>query len=123
MNLCDLDLYTLPTLKFVGGETQDLKFNVYKEKKPNPFNLSGCTANFSLINYVNNNGTPLISKSMSYSGNVLSVTISPKETVNLNGKYIYQITIKDQVGSSVEIPDQGIAYIANNINKNFIAGA
>ena len=51
--------------------------------------------------------------------NVLTVTLKPKETVGLCGKYIYQIQIQD-IDGDVEIPKQGILYITNNINRGFI---
>ena len=50
--------------------------------------------------------------------NVLKVTLLPSETVDLCGKYIYQITIKD-VEDNTE-PKQGIMYIGNNINKGYV---
>ena len=43
----------------------------------------------------------------------------PQETVNLYGKYIYQITIQDMSGET-EIPSQGILGITNNIDKAII---
>ena len=51
--------------------------------------------------------------------NILAVTIDPKETVGMNGKYIYQIIIKD-ISGDVEVPKQGIFLVVNNINKSFI---
>ena len=51
--------------------------------------------------------------------NVLGVTLDPLDTVDLCGKYIYQITIKD-INGNIEIPKQGILFITNNINKSFI---
>lgn len=51
--------------------------------------------------------------------NVLAVTLDPLDTVDLCGKYIYQITIKD-INGNIEIPKQGILFIINNINKSFI---
>ena len=51
--------------------------------------------------------------------NVLTVTLESLESVNLFGKYIYQITIQDRDGE-VEIPSQGIMYITNNIDKGII---
>ena len=50
--------------------------------------------------------------------NVLCVVLQPEDTVDLVGKFIYQISIKDSSGE-IEIPDQGIIRISNNINKNF----
>lgn len=81
----------------------------------------------ALINFVNKNGSPLIAKPMEVSKsedgdgtvtNVLRVVLLPEETVDLVGKFIYQITIQD-ISGEIEIPDQGIIRIANNINKSF----
>lgn len=123
---CDYSPYTLPTIDFVGGETQDIMLHVYHYKDDKEFSLTGCSANFSIVSYANKNGAPYVSKEMSVltndagtSDNILSVSLAPNETVGLSGKYIYQVTIKDIEGD-VEIPKQGILYITNNINKNFI---
>ena len=119
--------YTLPTIDFVGGETQDLMFNVYFYIKHRPFSLSGCTANFAIVSFTNKTGSPILAKPMettfnkdSTINNVLTVTLEPNETVGLSGKYIYQIQIKD-IDGDIEIPKQGILYITNNINKGFIS--
>lgn len=124
--ICDYSPYTLPTIDFVGGETQDLLFNVYFYKNNKPFSLSGCTSNFSVVSFTNKTGVPILSKQMTSifndagtSDNVLTVTLQPSETVDLCGKYIYQIIIKD-INGDAEIPKQGILYITNNINKSFI---
>ena len=120
--------YTLPAIDFVGGSTQDFLFHCYSFQKKKPHELSSCTANFAIINYVNKNGDPLVSKQMKIVpdpnksndvNNSLSVTLEPEDTVNLPaGKYIYQITIRD-ISGNVEIPNQGIIHIINNINKAF----
>lgn len=125
--MCDaLNPYTLPTIDFVGGETQDLAFHTYFHEGNKPFALSGCDANFAIVSYMNKTGAPIVSKPMTAimnsegtADNVLTVTLLPSETVNLFGKYVYQITIKD-ISGNVEIPKQGILMITNNINKNFI---
>lgn len=126
MSSCSIDLYTLPTIDFVGGSTQDLLFRVYFYQNKRPFGLSGCTANFSVVDYLDRTGAPIISKAMTVKlsddgtiDNVLSVTLSPTDTVNLFGKYVYQISIQD-VDGDVEIPNQGLMYINTNINKSFI---
>ena len=118
--------YPLPAIDFVGGETQDLMFNVYFYKSHRPFSLTGCVANFAIVSFTNKTGAPILTKPMDAIfnnegtiNNVLTVTLEPKETVGLHGKYIYQIQIKD-IGGDVEIPKQGILYITNNINKGFI---
>lgn len=118
--------YTLPTIDFVAGETQDLAFNVYFYKDKKPFSLTGCECNFSIVSFTNKTGTPILTKSMEAiyndsgtSNNVLTVKLLPNETVELFGKYIYQIIIRD-IDGDVEIPNHGILYIINNINKDFI---
>lgn len=125
---CFPNPYTLPTIDFIGGSTQDLVFHCYFYVNKEPFDLSSCTANFSLINFVNKNGTPLVSKQMEIwtdretegaVRNILAVTLDPFDTVKLGGQYVYQITIKD-ISGEVDIPNQGIMRIINNINKAFV---
>jgi len=123
---CDINPYTLPTIEFVGGETQNLLFNVYFYQNRKPFSMTGCTSNFSIVDFINKKGKPILTKTMDVlenadesALNVLSVELAPLETYELSGKYIYQITIKD-VNGNVEIPKQGLMYITNNINKSFI---
>ena len=119
--------YTLPTIDFVGGSTTELIFNVYwGTKNPRPFGMVGCTANFAVTSYTNKTGAPVISKTMEVRlnaddtfYNVLHVELKPSDTIDLFGKYIYQITIKD-VDNSADIPHQGILYIHNNINKQYL---
>ena len=123
---CDYSPYTLPTIDFVAGETQDFAFYTYFYKRHQPFALSGCTANFSIVSITNKTGGPILTKPMDShlnddvtAENVLAVTLDPLDTVDLCGKYIYQITIKD-INGNIEIPKQGILFITNNINKSFI---
>lgn len=116
---CDYNPYALPTISFVGGETQEIAFNVYSYAKNRPYDLEYSESKFSIISFTGRTSAPLV-RDMSYSGNKLTVKLAPEDTVNLSGKYIYQITIVDDSGD-VEIPKQGILYITNNINKSFIA--
>ena len=113
---CDYNPYTLPTVDFVGGSTQELAFHTFFSQNKRPFDLSACTANFAVINFVNKNGTPLISKQM----DIIKSEDGDGTVTNVLkvGKFIYQITIQD-ISGEIEIPDQGILRIANNINKVF----
>ena len=121
------DTYTLPRIDFVGGSTESFLFHVYFGKEnPKPFGLTGCEANFAIIDYVNKNGTPIISKTMTVEMdyqdefyNILSVQLNSADTVDLCGKFIYQVTIRD-VEDMVDIPQQGVIYIHNNINKDYL---
>lgn len=118
--------YTLPSIDFVGGETQDLAFYVYMQKTKRPFNLSGCTCTFAVVGFCNKNGSAVILKPMQIEENdtngvphIASVVLESDETFHLSGKYIYQISITDADGNT-EIPNQGILYIAKNINQQMI---
>ena len=60
---------------------------------------------FSLVNFTTKGGKPILSKEMTVIydetgtiDNVLTVTLESLESVNLFGKYIYQITIQDRDG-------------------------
>lgn len=122
--------YTLPTLDFVGGSTEPLSFYTYHfrnaSKSKEPFDLSHCTANFALLDYVNKGNEPIVSKPMEIQQaqgqedikHILYVRLERGDTAYLEGKFIYQITIKDDVGN-VEIPNKGIMYISLNIDKEF----
>ena len=118
------NLYTLPEISFVGGETQEFNFHL-KNKDGLPFDASGSSIDFSICDYSNKNGEPLLSYSPTLladeSGvaNVIILTIPKEDTATLAGKYIYQITIVDAGGSS-EIPNQGIMNIAKNIHQEYV---
>ena len=120
------NIYTLPELTFVGGKTQELKFNL-KDCKRNPFNAEGSSADFSVCCYSYKTGEPVFSVipvlTTAENGlmSKLTVKIEPDKTVNLFGKYIYQLTIIDCTGR-VEIPNQGILNITRNINIGFVEG-
>lgn len=113
------NIYTLPELTFVGGKTQEFRFHL-KEKDGSMYNANYCTANFSICNYSNKVGTPIYSTIPIFLSDgerikhILKVVIPPEVTINLYGKYIYQITIMDDTGR-IEIPNQGIMNITRNI--------
>ena len=86
---CDYSPYTLPTIDFVAGETQDFAFYTYFYKSHQPFALSGCTANFSIVSFTNKTGVPILTKPMEShfnddvtAENVLAVTLDPLDTVD-----------------------------------------
>lgn len=120
-------MYRLPEIDFVGGASEDLQFNVfYDENNPRPLSLFGGEVNFTIVNFINKNGSPLVSKRMEIAlneeethYNILRVSLAPEDTVDLFGKFVYQITIRD-IDGNVDIPHQGIMNIHNNIDKTFI---
>jgi hypothetical protein len=117
----------LPTVSFVGGSEQVLEFYTYRDKTGEPFDLVGCTARLSAVSAANRSGKPVILVDMSITSsddsdisNVLVATLQGSDTVNLEGKYIYQISIMDSDGTS-DIPRHGIFLISRNIDKAFIS--
>ncbi len=123
------DPYTLPFIDFVGGSTEELVFHCYFHVNKKPFDMFSCVANFSIVDYVNKRvAKPVVTKAMEIRAdpdvdgdvcNVLSVILDPSDTINLSGKHIYQISIRD-ISGVIEIPRQGIINIINNINKPFV---
>ena len=117
-------IYTLPEDRFVAGQTRGYMWRLYRESGQ-PFNANGCEGKFALIDYSHKDEEPILVKDVNFivgdEGlmNIISLELAPKDTVNLCGKYIYQLSIKDAEGNS-EVPNQGLFYISNNIHKSFV---
>ena len=118
--------YDLSTINVIGGSAKLLQFLAYEDKTDDPFDLSRCTANFAVTDHLNKHGEPIISKEMTvtqgdsegeglYVNNLLEVTL---DTEDLEGKFVYQITVKDEKGVT-EIPAQGVMYVRTNIDKDY----
>ena len=117
-------IYTLPQDSFVAGQTCKYAWRLYRESCQ-PFNAIDCEGAFSVVDYSHKDDDPILVKKVEFVEgdegmiSVASVTLMPQDTVNLDGKFIYQLSIKDVEGN-MEIPNQGIFYIANNIHKSFV---
>lgn len=117
-------VYTLPQDHFVAGQTCKYAWRLLRESGQ-PFNANGCEGVFSLIDYSHKDNEPILTKTIEFimgdEGlmNIATVSLDPQDTLYLDGKYIYQISIKDLEGN-VEIPNQGLLYISNNIHKSFV---
>lgn len=127
MGACSFEHYSLPTIDFVGGETQELMFHTYFPKSQGkvPFSLSHCRASFTVVDFLNKSGKPVIGPldmtvRMSGDGcdNLLFIKLTADKTVNLDGKFVYQITINEPGTGDTDIPRQGIMLITRNINNN-----
>lgn len=90
------------------------KFNVDKDKDKRTF--AGIVFDSQLV--VSKTMTVRMDESETFY-NILFVSLQPDDTVDLFGKFVYQITIKD-IDNNVDIPQQGVIYIHNNINKEFV---
>lgn len=110
----------LPTISFVGGATKNLYFS-FLDAGGSDVDVSSYTVTFSIVSAVHRFGKPIKTKPMQISGDnsVMSVSLSPSDTVDLFGKYIYQISIIDAAGDAEE-PRQGEMYIYQNIDKSAI---
>ena len=121
------DIYTLPQITMVGGQSETIRWRLF-DKNGVPYDASGLdNMHFALMDYSNQSGTePTLTEDVfveqdSESGvsNVLVVVLKPSNTVDLFGKYIYQLTLVNGI-DEVQIPDQGIIFIAHNIDSSFL---
>lgn len=117
--------YTLPDINFVAGDPQELVYNIYSHSKDKPADLTGYTASFSVVPYLNQTGSPIITKTVEIGaaeGGVINNSIyfelTTADTLDLYGKYVYQLSIKDADGE-IEPPQKGLMNIAINIDKDF----
>lgn len=117
-------IYTLPEISFVGGESQTLLFNLLT-LSGNDYDASECKVGFAVIHYTNKNGVPILTKDaeikIGNNGimNIAIVDLLPEDTIDLYGRFVYQITISDPAGFT-EIPGQGLIDITRNIHPEFI---
>jgi hypothetical protein len=122
------DFYVLPEITYVAGEKQTVRMYLWTPfPNSQKFNAFGCAVDFSIINYSNKNGLPIISKGCEIRQDtdgtycIAVAILEPQDTVTLFGKYVYQISIKDSENNT-DIPWQGIMFIVKNINQRFITG-
>lgn len=117
------DHFKLPEWNFIGGSSQERTFNFVTDEG-RIYNFPSCTASFSIVDIAKNSVlTKQITLIADADGNLnaTTVTLSPIDTVELFGKYIYQITVKDTSGN-VTIPSQGIMNVTDNADKSFTKG-
>lgn len=127
MPICGMNPYQLPTIDLVGGTDRTLRFHARYYKGNRPFDLTGAKCQFSVVNFTARKGDPVISKLMDVeldeaSGvhNILTVDLTKADTLNLFGKFAYQITIVDSTGAT-EIPQQGVLNIFKNIDTEALS--
>lgn len=97
--MCDC-LTTLPEQHMTAGDSKNIEIQIYN-RKGKPVDATGMKARISISDYVNLNMSPFVTKNCSViprTGEqmaVLFVSLAPADTLNLCGKYVYQITGKD----------------------------
>ena len=123
---CSIDYYILPNIDLIAGDTRDINFHCYFHRNKEALDMTGCTAKFSITDFVHKTSRPKVTKVMdlrfgNIAGgtnvkNIFHVQLVRDDTIDLYGKYIYQITVKGPDGRT-DIPDQGTMYIKRNIDK------
>lgn len=119
--------YTLPEWSFVAGGINKKELILY-ETKGVPYDLPNGIVRLSLIPFVNRGGEPHLKKMFDILDDdngancKVELVLNAEETVNLKGKYIYQVMIRDAEGN-IAPPQQGTMIIYPNIDKAFVTGA
>lgn len=114
----------LPEWKFIGGATQRRIFTLYRLNTDTPYDIPGASAELAVVDFVNPKSETKLLKNIDVKSDSTGcyceavINLDSADTVNLSGKYIYQITIKDLFGNVVVL--RGIMYISENIDKTFI---
>ena len=122
--------YELPRIQIIGGVTAQWVFNLYTPQGA-LFDAYNCAADCSIVPFHDKTGPSAASFACSIVEgptklkSAILVQLAVEDTVNLHGKYVYQITIKMPGGGvhgKIDIPLHGIVYIGKNINPEFITG-
>lgn len=119
-NLYPCKVNDLPTLSFVGGSSKNLYFNFFDESGVAQ-DVSSCIGNFAIVRASYRTSHPVVVKRMSPANGIagsMVVSLSPSDTLNLEGKHFYQISVTDGNGVYEE-PKQGELYITRNYDKTF----
>ena len=113
----------LPDWEFIGGVTQEYDFTLRAENGYF-YDIPGATASLAVAPFVNPKDT-ILTKTGSIRTNsagahcVVHFLLDKKDTVNLHGKFIYQISVKNTDGTMAP-PMRGRMYITENIDKSFV---
>ena len=113
---------SLPEYHMIAGESKQFTIPIY-DSYDRQIDATGMTARFAICGYINPNMEPFVTKPctvMPWSGGlaVLYVVLKPEDTVDLTGKFFYQITAKDTAGDCGIM--RGHLYIHPNGDKDAI---
>lgn len=117
MNCNPCDAYEM-----IGGVRTKLVFDIFRGDTGGSFKLGAYNGWFSMVPAYNRTMTPVVSKEMKIetdsngnATNTMSVILTSKDTYELCGKYIYQITVFTNTGQA-DVPEQGEIIIHRNID-------
>lgn len=115
---------SLPEYHMTAGESKNITIPIYNTGNKQ-IDASGMTARLAVSEFGNIAADPLFTKNCSVVAQegelmaVLFVDLVPEDTVNLYGKYIYQITAKDFQGAFGVL--RGVLHISPNNDKTGIS--
>jgi hypothetical protein len=119
------EIYSLDTINFgVGGSTDPIRFYL-RNKNSEIYDATGCTVYLAISKFGFTQTTPDVSKTLTLIADdeglysIAQYTPLASDTINLEGKYEYEITIKDLTNSNSS--EKGIMYISKNINKSVLS--
>lgn len=123
MDLCNNSkLFKLPELCIIGGDYKERYFRINDLDNGGFMDTSNLEGKFALIPYGNRNGQPVYKCDLTTDPNdntIFLLTLTSDDTINLSGKYIYQISIK--ASETKQQSFQGIMIIDRNIYPNAFA--
>lgn len=111
--------FRLDEITIVGGDYQELLFRVRNGEAGDLMELDDIQMIFSLIDYKNRYGTPIISRECEVSASdskAFQVVLNAEDTKNLADKYIYQVTVKSPNNKQKSF--QGVMTIDKNIDPD-----
>lgn len=113
-----MSIYRLPTIEMVGGETHTISINITNTCFQEP--ASSITANLYVSHYINDEDDPIFIENTSTNdghGNITFI-LKKENTINLHGKYVYQIHLTN--GTKSEFYN-GFMIIYKNRNKGGVS--
>ena len=121
MSLCNPP-FRLTDINLIGGDYQEILFHIHDDDNGGLMDIENLELNFSLIDYQNRYGTPLISKACEISPDdptAFLIVLYPEDTKDFADKYIYQVTVK--APNNKQKNYQGVMTIDKNINPDAFA--
>ena len=112
--------FALPEISIVGGDHTYLDFEIF-EPEGDAVDVSTMSASFAVIDYTNKFGSPqfTLQATVIEGGQgvpLFRVVLTSPLTVNMFGKFIYQLAVKDYKGYRQHA--QGIMLVHKNIDTN-----
>lgn len=110
-----MEKYHLPTITMIGGTTNPISFRVtdFSHMMVDDTDL---TAELSVSHYINDTGSPVfVCSANALDGDILNFTIASSETVDLRGKFVYQLHLSNGVETEIY---EGYLIILANRNKD-----